>query len=149
VSEGIYLSDSVKILVNILRDRIDLGLQLIFNLEKLVLIVLSDEVDGETKVTKTTRATDSVEIGLRVLGEVEVYDDVHSHDIDTTGEQVSADEATSFTNLEIVINPVSVTLLHLGVDEEAGIAKLRDFLGKQLDTLGGVTEDNGLSDVKL
>ena len=149
MSEGIYLSDSVKILVNILRDRIDLGLQLIFNLEKLVLIVLSDEVDGETKVTKTTRATDSVEIGLRVLGEVEVYDDVHSHDIDTTGEQVSADEATSFTNLEIVINPVSVTLLHLGVDEEAGIAKLRDFLGKQLDTLGGVTEDNGLSDVKL
>jgi hypothetical protein len=48
-----------------------------------------------------------------------------------------------------VINPVSVTLLHLGVDEEAGIAKLRYLLGKQLDTLGRVTEDNGLSNVKL
>ncbi len=83
MSEGVYLSDSVKILVNILRDRIDLGLQLVLNLEK------------------------------------------------------------------IVINPVSVTLLHLGVDEEAGIAKLRYLLGKQLDTLGRVTEDNGLSNVKL
>lgn len=64
VSEGVYLSDSVKILVNILRDRIDLGLQLVLNLEKLMLVVLSDEVDGETKVTETTRATDSVKIGL-------------------------------------------------------------------------------------
>ena len=64
MSEGVYLSDSVKILVNILRDRIDLGLQLVLNLEKLMLVVLSDEVDGETKVTETTRATDSVKIGL-------------------------------------------------------------------------------------
>ena len=37
---------------------------------------------------------------------------------------------------------VPVLLVHFGVDVETGIAKLRDLLGKQLNSLCGVTEDN-------
>ena len=40
-------------------------------------------------------------------------------------------------------------LHHLGVDVEAGVAQLGDLLGQQLNSLGGVTEDNGLIDLQL
>ncbi len=94
-----------------------------------MLVLLSDKVDGETEVAETTRTTDSMQIGLRVLGEVEVNHDVHRLDVDTTGEQVSANEATGFTILEVVIDAVAITLLHLGMDIEARVAELRDLLG--------------------
>jgi hypothetical protein len=94
-----------------------------------MLVLLSDKVDGETEVPKTTRTTDSMQIGLRVLREVEVDHDVHRLNIDTTGEQVSANEATGLTILEVVIDAVTVTLLHLGMDVETRVAELRDLLG--------------------
>lgn len=94
-----------------------------------MLVLLSDKVDGETEVAKTTRTTDSMQIGLRVLREVEVDHDVHRLNIDTTGEQVSANEATGLTILEVVIDAVTVTLLHLGMDVETRVAELRDLLG--------------------
>ena len=94
-----------------------------------MLVLLSDKVDGETEVAKTTRTTDSMQIGLRILGEVEVNHDIHRLDVDTTGEQVSANEATGLTILEVVIDAVAVTLLHLGMDVEARVAELRDLLG--------------------
>jgi hypothetical protein len=40
-------------------------------------------------------------------------------------------------------------LHHLGVDVEAGVAQLGDLLGQQLNSLSGVTEDNGLIDLQL
>ena len=44
---------------------------------------------------------------------------------------------------------ISVLLLHLGVNVEAGITEFRDFLSEQLDPLGGVAKDNGLVDLQL
>lgn len=35
------------------------------------------------------------------------------------------------------------------MDVKAGIAKLSDFLGKELHSLGGVTEDDWLVDLEL
>ena len=61
-------------------------MQFIFNSEEVVLVVLSDEVDGETEVTKAPRATDSMEVSLRILGEVEVDDHIHRDDVNTAGE---------------------------------------------------------------
>jgi hypothetical protein len=42
------VSNSVEILVDVLRDRSDLTVQLFFNGEQVLLVVLSDEVYGET-----------------------------------------------------------------------------------------------------
>lgn len=47
-------SDGVQVLVDILRDRVDLSVKLILNLKEVVLVLLSDEVDGQTQVTETT-----------------------------------------------------------------------------------------------
>ena len=44
---------------------------------------------------------------------------------------------------------VSVGLLHLGVDVEAGVSQLRDFFCQQFHTINRVAEDNGLIDNKL
>ena len=46
-------SDGVEVLVDILGDGVDLGVKLILNLEEVVLVLLGDEVDGETQVAKT------------------------------------------------------------------------------------------------
>ena len=40
--------------------------------------------------------------------------------------------------------PVTIGLLHLGVDVEARVAQLGDLLGQQLHAVHGVAEDNGL-----
>ena len=44
---------------------------------------------------------------------------------------------------------ISVLLLHLGVNVEAGITEFRDFLSEQFDALGRVAKDNGLVDLQL
>ena len=73
-------SDGVQILVNVLRDALDLGRQLVFDLEQVVLVSFGDEVDGDTQMSEPSRSTDSVEVGLSILWEVEVYHHVHGLD---------------------------------------------------------------------
>ena len=50
---------------------------------------------------------------------------------------------------ECEFSPVTVGLLHLGVDVEAGVAELGDLLGEQLDAVHAVAEDDALVDVQL
>ena len=40
------LSDSVEVLINVLRYGLNLSVQIIFNIKHVGLVVLSDEVDG-------------------------------------------------------------------------------------------------------
>ena len=82
----------------------DFSVQLIFNLEKMLLIIFSDEIDGETQVSKTTRSTNSVKIGFSVLGEIEIDDNVNWQDINTSCKNVSANQASGFSIFEIVVN---------------------------------------------
>ena len=57
-------------------------------------------------MTETTGSADSVEVGLSVPWEVEVDDDIDRKDVDSTGEDVCADEASCFSVLEVVVDPV-------------------------------------------
>ena len=47
-----------------------------------------------------------MQIRLTVLGEIEVDYHIHTHDVNTTSEQIGAHEATSLTSLEIVIDSI-------------------------------------------
>ena len=98
------VSDSVEILVDVLRNGLNLGVQFILNLEHVILVVLCDQVDGQTKVTEPSRPTDSVQVGVTVAREVKVDDHIDCHDIDTTGEQVCADQTTCLSSLEVMEN---------------------------------------------
>jgi hypothetical protein len=63
-------------------------------------------------VTETSRSADSVEVGLSELGEVKVYDNVDRDDINSTSEQVCADETACLTVFEVVEDPVPICLGH-------------------------------------
>ena len=79
-------------------------------------------------------SADSVQVGLGVLREVEVKDDVHGLDIDTAREQVRRDEAPALSGPEVVEHLVTRLLVHLRVDEEAAEPEFGDLLGEQLDS---------------
>ena len=55
-------------------------------------------------MTESAWASDSVEVGLRVLGEVEVDNDVDGSDVDSSCEEISADQAAGFSVLKVMVD---------------------------------------------
>jgi hypothetical protein len=51
-------------------------------------IFISDQINGNTQVSKSTRTTNSMQVRLGHFGEIEIDDDVHSLDVNTTSEQI-------------------------------------------------------------
>ena len=100
-------------------------------------------------MSKSARPTNSVKVSLRILREVKVDDHIDGHNVDTASEQVCADQAPGLSTLEVVIDPVSVALLHARVDKEARVAQLRDLLRQELNSLRRVAENDGLINVEL
>lgn len=80
----------VKALVNMLRDGLDLGPEFLLDTIQIESVFVRNEVDSQTKMSKPARATDTMQIGLRVLGEVKVDNDVDRLNIDTSREEVGA-----------------------------------------------------------
>lgn len=98
-------------------------------------VLIGDQVDSETQVTETTTTTNTVEIGLGVLGEIKINDDVDGLDVDTTGQEIRADQVSTDTVPEIVEDAVAMGLEHLCVRVEARVSKLGDLFGQKLDTV--------------
>ena len=138
----------VQALVDVLRNGLDLSAKLLLNSVQVEAVLPIDQVDSQTKVTETAGTTDTVEVGLGVLGEIEVDDNVYSLNIDTTSEEIGTDEVTAVASAEVVEDAVTVLLKHAGVRVEAGVAELSNLLGQKLDTGGRVTEDDGLVDLE-
>lgn len=76
----------VEGLVDSLRDRLDLRSEFLFNAVEVEAIFVGNEVDGETKVTESSGTTDTMKVGFRVLGEVEVDDNVDGLNVDTASQ---------------------------------------------------------------
>jgi hypothetical protein len=47
-----------------------------------------DQVDSQTQMSKSTRATDAVKVSFGVLWEIKVDDNIDGLDINTTGQQI-------------------------------------------------------------
>lgn len=90
-----------------------------------------------------------MEVGLSVLGEVKVDNDVDCRNVDTASEEIGGDKVAALALAEVVEDAVAMGLNHLGVDVEAGEAELRNALGKELDTVDRVAEDDALVNVEL
>jgi len=78
----------VETLVDVLRDRLYLSAQLLFNPVEIETVLVGHKVNGETQMPKASGTTNSVKIRLRVLGEIKVDDDIDGLNVDTTSEQV-------------------------------------------------------------
>jgi hypothetical protein len=110
---------------------------------------LSDEVDGKTEMSETSTSSDSMEVGFWGFWEVEIYDDIDTLNIDTSGAQVGADQATTVSTSEVMEDFISVPLVHFSVDVVAWVVGFDDFLGKKLNSKSRITEDYSLVYVEL
>ena len=59
-------------------------------------------------MTETATTTNTMKVGLGVLGEVKVDNNVDCLDIDTTGQKIRADQVAADSVPEIVENAVTV-----------------------------------------
>uniref|UniRef100_A0A182VJU9 Uncharacterized protein n=1 Tax=Anopheles merus TaxID=30066 RepID=A0A182VJU9_ANOME len=87
--------------------------------------------------------------GLCHLGEIEINYNVHSLYVDTTSEEIGADQVPAQPRPEVVEHPVPVGLLHAGVDVVAAVAQLGNLFREQFDTLRRIAEDDRLVDLEL
>lgn len=99
-------------------------------------------------MTEPTRSTNAMKVCLGILWEIEVDDNIHSLNVDTTGEKIRADQVAHLPVTKVMEHTVAVLLQHFGVRVEAGVAKFGDFLCQQLHARGAVAEDDGLVDVQ-
>ena len=100
-------------------------------------------------MTETAGSTDSMQIRLRIPGEIEVDDHIDSLDIDTSCAQIWGDEASALTLSEAVEDVITLLLTHFGVDEIAWVSELDDLLSEELHSHCGITEYNGLCYIQL
>lgn len=110
---------NIEALVNRLGNGLDFRAEVTLNIVEVEAIIPVDQIDGQAKVAIATRTTDTMEVGFRILGEVKVDDDVYRLDVDTTGEEIGADQIAANTVAEIVEDAVSGLLGHLGMAVEA------------------------------
>lgn len=98
-------SNRVQIFVNILGDRVDGGVEFILDFEHVMLIILSNEIDRNTKMTKPTRTPYPMQVGVRRPREVEIDDHIDRQNVDTSREEIRADETPSLSVAEVMVNP--------------------------------------------
>lgn len=128
---------------------LNLRSEFLFDAEQIHAIVVSNKIHGDAQVTETAGSTDSVQVRLRILREVEVDDDVDGLNIDTASEEIRRHQVAASAVAEVVEDAVAVRLNHLGVNVEARISKFGDFPSEQLYASDAVTENDGLVDLKF
>lgn len=101
---AIRLSDSIEVLVNVLWDRLDLGVQVVLDIEHVALVVLRNEIDRQTKVTKAAGTTNPVQIGVRLARKVEVDNNVDGDDVDAASEHIRRHQAACLATLKVMEN---------------------------------------------
>lgn len=97
-------SNGIQVLVDVLGNGFDLRAELVLNLEQVLLVIFGDKVDSKTKMTESTRPTNSMQICLSIPWEIEVDNDIDRQDIDTSSENICAYQTTGFTIFEIMID---------------------------------------------
>lgn len=139
----------IEVLVNRLRDGLNFGAKVAFNVVEVEPIIPVDQVNRQTQVSETTRSSDTMQVGFGVFGEVKVDDNIDGLDINTTSEEIRADKISTDAIAEIMEYTVTICLEHAGMTVETRIAEFGDFLGQELDAVGRIAEDDGLVDLEF
>jgi len=105
----------VQLLIESRRNRLNLSTKLLLDLVKVESILPVDKVDCQTKMTKSTRTANTMEVCLRIFGEIEVDNHIHSLNVDTPGKQVRAYQVSANTVPKFMEDTVAVILKHLGM----------------------------------
>lgn len=79
---------NIQTAVNHWRNCANLRTKFLFHFSKRMPIFVGDQIDRQAQVSKTTRSSNSMEIGLTVLGKVKVDHDIDRLNVDTSCKQV-------------------------------------------------------------
>lgn len=123
--------------------------QFLFDLVKSESVIICDEINCDTQMTESARSTNTMQISFGHLWEVKIDDHVDSLNVNTTREQVRADQIATGSVAEIVENTVTMVLTHFGVNVEARVAKFSDLLSQELNSLCRIAKYDRLVDLKL
>ena len=130
-------------------DRLELCAQLFLDAVQVEAVIVCDKIDAQARVTKAATAANAVQVGLGVLGEIEIDHHVHTLNVNASGKKVRRDQTSASSVPEVMENTIPVRLVHARMDEEAWEAKLCNLLGKQLHTRHGVAENDCLINLQL
>lgn len=128
---------------------VNLSVEMVLDLLDELGVLGQHEVDSGTLSTVTTSTTNSVDVVLLLEGQLVVDDQTDLLHIDTSGKQISGDEHTDRAGTELLHHNVSLELVHLTVHDRDGEIVLSHGLLELLNTLLGVTVDEGLVDVQV
>jgi hypothetical protein len=132
----------VQRLVDHLGDGCNSGSEFVFNSVKGGAIFHRYQIDGNSKMSKATRSSDSVQVRFGHLGKVEVDHNVNRLNVNTSRKQIGTDKIAAEAVAEVVENPISMRLGHLSVNVVARVAQLGYLFGQKFDTLRRVAEYN-------
>ncbi len=90
-----------------------------------------------------------MKVCLGIFWEIEVDDDVDGLNINPTCQKIGTYKIAADAITKVVENTVAVGLKHASMAVEARVAQFSDFLGKQLNAIGRVAEDDRLIDLKF
>lgn len=119
----------IKPSIDDLGDRLYLRPELLFNFIQIKPVFICYQVDRKTEMTEPSRTANTMQICFAIFREIEVDNDIHSLDIDTTREKVRANEITRDTITEVVKNTITMGLKHFSMRIEARVAELGDLFG--------------------
>ena len=88
--DGLRVVINVETLVDGLRNGLDLGAKVAFDVVQVKPVIPVDQVDSQTQMTVAAGPTDTMKVGLGVLGEVKVDHNVDSLNVDTTSQEIRA-----------------------------------------------------------
>lgn len=71
-----------------MRDRLDFGAEITLDVVKIETVIPVDEIDCEPKMAESPRPTNTVKVGLGILGEIKVNNNVDGLDVDTTSKEI-------------------------------------------------------------
>lgn len=124
-------------------------------------------------MAESAGTTNPMKVGIWLSWEIKVDHNVHWDDVDTSSKHIRRNKTPSFASLEVMedpiritvmleqlyceINfewncwylPISISLVHSGVNKEAWVAELTNFASQQFDTFRTVTKDDCLRDIEL
>ena len=79
--------------------------------QNLLILFGADEGDGQTFGTKSSRASDSMQVRVRVFGHVIIEHDVDLLNVDTSAKDLSGDQDTVLEGLESFVDLDSVVIV--------------------------------------
>lgn len=144
-----FLGGHVRRNINLLGKLGDLDLEASLDrLENLGVLLVSNKGNGQTLGTETTGTTDTMEVGIGGIWDIVVDDNVHTGDIETTGEDIGGDEDTLVELLERFVAGDTLLLGHGAVNANTGEVALDQQLVELVGALDRLDKDADLVELE-